>query len=101
MTGALKKETQTVLVSAPVEYVFYLHGGGTLANLIDLANALHNISDDAYSYHVNDSKNDFSNWVRDIFKDEKLANDLNKAANKNQAARIVSDKVAALKKKSR
>jgi len=102
MPSILKQETQKVVLdNVPSEYVFYLHDGGTLANLTDLADALYDMSDDVYSYHVNESKNDFSNWVRDIIKDERLAGDLNKAASKNQAAKIVADRLAALKKRSR
>ena len=102
MPSILKQETQKVVLdNVPSEYVFYLHDGGTLDNLTDLADALYDMSDDVYSYHVNESKNDFSNWVRDIIKDERLAGDLNKAASKNQAAKIVADRLAALKKRSR
>jgi len=45
---------------------------------------------------INPDKNDFSNWVRDIIKDEQLAKDLGKALNRAQAARSVAERIAFL-----
>ena len=101
MPSILRQESQKVLDNVPQDYVFYIHDGGTLANLTELGEALNSMSDEVFAYHVNASKNDFSNWVRDIIKDDRLASDLNKAANKAQAARIVSDRLATIRKRAR
>ena len=55
------------------EFYFKLIDGSETKNLQELAEAFHYMSDDVFYYHVNDQKNDFSNWVRDVFKQEKLA----------------------------
>jgi len=44
-------------------------------------------------------KNDFATWVQDIIKDETLSKNLRKTANQQQAAAIVSRRIAAISKK--
>ena len=97
-TTALKQDANRMLANVPAEYVFWLSDGRTLGNMSELADALRTIPDDVYNHHVNHEKNDFSNWVRDIIKDEKLANDLRKSSSKRQAATRVSERINALKK---
>ena len=57
------------------------------------------MTDETYVFHANTKKNDFSNWVRDIIKDGMLANDLQKATNRAQAAKLVANRMAILSKK--
>ena len=57
----------------PNQY-FYLSNGTALKNIDELLDALKAMDDAAFSNHVNEHKNDFANWVRDVFKNEKLAN---------------------------
>ena len=47
-------------------------------------------TDETYVFHANTEKNDFTNWVRDIINDERLAKDLQQAANRAQAAKLVA-----------
>ena len=56
----------------PEEY-FRLSNGRILKNLYELMNALESMDDDSFIFHVNEQRNDFSSWIRDIFKDEELA----------------------------
>ncbi len=56
------------------DHFFKLKNGQTVRNLTDLTKALQEISDEEFRFHVNNYKNDFAQWVRHIFKDEKLAN---------------------------
>ena len=57
------------------------------------------MSDETFYYHSNQEKRDFSNWVQDVIKDEKLARDLAKSENRLQAARRVAEGEAFLSKK--
>jgi hypothetical protein len=98
MPVSLKQDAPRLLADVPGEYVFWLQGGRTLSNMADMLDALRTMPDDTYAYHVNQEKNDFSNWVRDIIRDEKLANDLRKATSKRQAATRVSERINTLKK---
>ncbi len=57
---------------SPGEY-FHLHNGRVLKNLYELLNALKSMDDDTFEHHVNSGKNDFGNWIKYVFKDYELA----------------------------
>ena len=61
---------------APEEKVFYLKDGRKLKSLVELTEALESMSEDVFRHHVNEARNDFSNWIKDVFKDEELAKDI-------------------------
>ncbi len=64
---------------APHDKRFVLRDGRVLKNLVELSHALEHMSDDVFNHHVNASKNDFRNWVRDVFSQKALAAELEKA----------------------
>jgi len=37
------------------------------------------MNEETFGYHSNETKSDFSNWVKDVIGDEKLAADLKRA----------------------
>ena len=88
-----------LLADVPKEYAFRCHDGLILQSMKQLGSALNSMTDETYVFHANTKKNDFSNWVRDIIKDEMLANDLQKATNRAQAAKLVANRIAILSKK--
>lgn len=55
------------------EHYFVLHGGRVIKDLNELVQALKTIDKKTFDYHVNDSKNDFANWIQYVFKSRKLA----------------------------
>lgn len=55
------------------EHYFILCTGEQIKSLEELVLALKKIDRKTYEYHVNDSKNDFSNWIRFVFKSRRLA----------------------------
>ena len=81
----LKQEAERFLAEVPQEYVFWCHDGRTLRDMKELGKALSTMTDETFAYHVNMEKNDFSNWVRDVIGDEKLARDLLKSTTRAQA----------------
>ena len=83
MPAISKQDAQRMLDNVPQEYLFRFADGRTLANMSELGDALRNISDETFNFHVNSDKNDFSNWVRDVIKDEKLANEAMQVAEKS------------------
>ena len=87
------------MADVPKEYAFRCHDGLILQSMKQLGSALNSMTDETYVFHVNTKKNDFSNWVRDIIKDGMLANDLQKATNRAQAAKLVANRMAILSKK--
>ena len=64
---------------APQNCRFITLDGTSFATLKQLIKALDTMNDDVFHYHVTESKNDFSNWVRDVFQDMKLAERLMQA----------------------
>ncbi len=94
----LKYDAQKFLAIVPEEYVFRCHDGRILKDMKELGEALAAISDETFAYHSNPERKDFSNWVRDIIGDEKLAKDLENALYRNQAARIVATRIDILTK---
>jgi len=88
------------LGEVPPEKRFWLPDGKTVKSLSEMAVVLKGLSGETFRHHVNESKNDFSNWVRDVFGDDKLARDLLKSATPAQAASAFSARVDWLKEKA-
>ncbi len=55
---------------------FVTKDGRRFKNLRELSNALPTMSEQAFHYHK--QNNDFSSWIRDVAKDLKLAEQINK-----------------------
>ena len=71
-----------------------------IKNLEELANVLPEISDDTFQHHVNNEKNDFSNWIRDVVGDQQLANDLLSSKSKYSALNKIRNRLNSLKNKA-
>ena len=84
-----KKQPEKLLVKVPTEYVFWCHDGSIFTDINELAEGLAAMSDETFAYHCNLEKQDFSNWVRDVIRDEQLANDLARVTSRLQAAEYV------------
>ena len=85
------------LGDVPTEKRFWCHDGRYLKNLKELEAALEQMSDETFSYHSNETKTDFSNWVNDVIGDQKLAKDLLKSATPVHAAKNVAARIKLLK----
>lgn len=97
---ATKDEAARYLCDTLPEKCFWINNGPILKNMEGLNNALENMSDDAYAYHANQDKNDFSKWISEIIGDQKLANDLLSSRNRKSASRKVTARLNSLKKKA-
>lgn len=100
MVKITKKIALQWLADVPQDKQFWCADGRTLKNLSELQAALGDMSQDTFRSHANEAKNDFSNWVRDVIGDEPLANDLQKSQTQSQAAQVVADRVAQLRRKA-
>ena len=94
----LKQDMQKYLSRVSEEHIFWCHDGRILKDMKDLAEALATMSDETFAYHSNTEKKDFSNWVRDVIGDVKLADDLGSALSRTQAATIVASRITTLAK---
>ena len=78
-----------VLGEAPEEHHFVVADGRKLKNIIELADALETMSEEIFRHHANEIKNDFSSWVKDVFYDHSLAEDISKAKNRLETQIVI------------
>ena len=95
-----KDEAKRYLCDAAPEQCFWVNNGPILKNVEELASILPEMSDETFHHHVNDEKNDFSNWIKNVVGDQKLANDLLSSRNKESALNKLRTRINSLKKKA-
>lgn len=91
-----ERKAERYLSRVPDEYVFRCCDGNVFRDMRELAAGLVAMSDSAFAYHVDFSRNDFSNWVRDIIQDEELACELSAARTRFEAIGRVTTRMALL-----
>lgn len=72
----------TLYMEVTPDRYFVLCDGRKVKSGKELADILQLISDDMFKYHVTDTKNDFSNWVNDVFGEPELAKKLRTVRNR-------------------
>jgi hypothetical protein len=92
-TRMTKTQAQKLLSDVPQDKVFWSHDGQVFKSLYELERGLNTMADEAYSYHANSEKNDFSIWIRQVIGDEILANDIEKTLNRQNAAMKVEERI--------
>ncbi len=104
-TSAAKKRVTTVKISskvlgeAPVECEFVLTSGKKLKSLYELVDELEEMSEDVFTSHVNEMKNDFSSWIRDVFDENSLAKNIQKVKDRMKMQREIMKKIVDVAKK--
>ncbi len=63
---------------------FVLCDGRKLKSGKELADVLQTITDDIFKYHVNDTKNDFANWINDVFGEPDVAKKIRTIRNRHE-----------------
>lgn len=82
----VKHENKKILhKEIPPEKYFLVIDGSTIKNIEELADAFDRMSDDVFFYHVNEFKNDFSTWVKDVVEDNEFGDELRLARNPERA----------------
>jgi len=94
-----KQDAAKVLADVTGDKQFFCEDGCVCKNLTELADCLTHMKEEIFSHHVTSWKNDFSNWVRDVLCDDKLASELTKVPNPTEAANVVKQRVVLLQKK--
>jgi len=92
-------EANRRLGNVPDEKGFWCNDGKLIKNLGELEKALNDMSDETFRYHSGEGRNDFSNWLREVVGDEKLAKDLSKAKSRIQASKAVAQRLSFLRSK--
>lgn len=78
----------TIAVADPEKH-FYLHEGGSLSSLEELFTELQTMEDHVFSHHVNEERNDFATWVRDVMDERKLAKNIELTKNQDDLCRLL------------
>jgi len=94
-----KEEAKRRLGDVPDEKRFWCYDGKIIKNLRELGKALIDISDETFHHHLGEGRNDFSNWIRDVVGDNKLAGDIGKAKSRMQASQAVARRISFLEHK--
>lgn len=84
---------KNILADVKPEHYFWLMDGTIIKNLNELYETMQRISDDVFRYHVNEQKNDFYNWVKDVHQDKKLAESLLKAKTREEMANCILSRI--------
>ena len=81
-----KKTTtkKSKLRNAKPRHHFVLRDGRHIRNLLDLADAMDEMTDEIFFHHVNDFKNDFAAWVSEVFEDHDLSERLSKVKTRHR-----------------
>ncbi|MFN2224210.1 MAG: hypothetical protein ACK2UH_16765 [Candidatus Promineifilaceae bacterium] len=77
---------------------FWFHMHSMARNLSEFAEGVQDITDEVYNYHNSGQKQDFAAWVQEVVGDSMLARKLLAVSNKEEAAKVVQERVAELKK---
>ena len=88
--AAIKKD---ILKDTNPEHYFFVQDGTVLKNVLELSRQLDKMADEIFMHHVNEMRNDFSNWIKDVFKEEKLAKELLKTTDKDKTQIIILEHI--------
>jgi hypothetical protein len=92
-----KAVSKSWLADVPEDKVFWCHDGRVMKNLEELSAGLQQMVEETFRYHVTEQRNDFIKWIQDVIGDYELASELQNISTKNQAAKVVADRVAWLR----
>ena len=95
MVDAAKK----ILSNVHPDFSFKLKDGGELNNLGGLLQSLNDMDDDTFFHHVTTNKNDFANWVKNVLKDEELAEELSYCNDRVHMEKVISNRILDLHEK--
>jgi len=87
-----KKNLPLTTIDAEPEKSFWLSDGRNLKNLKELASAFEAMDETVWNHHVTSEKNDFANWVEEVFNQHQLSVLIRKAKSPRSAAKRVQSK---------
>ena len=97
----MTKTKKWMIKNCRPEKVFWLRDGRTLKNITEMLNALKKMDDGLFKYHVNEQKNDFANWIKDIFKQVELAQKIAPILEKGTYIAMIEETITPKKKVSK
>jgi hypothetical protein len=97
MVTQIKLDVARILADVADDKRFFCQDGRVIKNLTELVDCLTDMTEEVFLHHVTSEKNDFSNWIRDVLGDERLAGELNYVSTPQEAAEIVKERVVSFK----
>ena len=97
MADIRKLAAEELLKDVPPDKRFWCQDGRVLKNMRDLEVALNEMGEVTFRNHRNETKNDFSKWVKDVVGDKELSKDLQKSTSRTESAKRVADRITWLK----
>ena len=88
-----KTKEKPSLISAEDKSCFWINNGPVLKNLNDLKGSLLIMSKETFNYHVNKEKNDFAAWIKEVLKDNALANKLAKTKTLKSTIKAIENRL--------
>ena len=73
----------------PEERYFVLVSGQKVKNVKELADVLESLDETNFLHHVNEHRNDFANWIQDVFEEFDLAEKLKTSVDKKKTRMII------------
>ena len=86
-------EESSILKDILPEHHFWARNGTVIKNLPELKAAIGQMDDATFTHHVNSEKNDFSEWVKSVIKDEELAKDISKTTSKEDITQLIERRI--------
>jgi hypothetical protein len=93
MVTQIKLDAAKILADVADDKRFFCQDGCVIKNLTELVDCLDHMTEEVFYHHVTSDKNDFSNWIRDVLGDEKLAGELSYICTPQEATEIVKKRV--------
>src|SRR5512142_3300142 len=78
----------------PQEKYFILANGRVVKNVAELASILDQLEDHVFSHHVTPDRNDFHNWIKDVFEDIELARKVSGVKDKKHMQLVIYRHIA-------
>ena len=82
------KPVQSVKRLSPKEY-FYLDNGFILKSIEELYHTISLMEKELYNHHVTKDKNDFANWIYNVFEDKELGMNLMNSKSKDEMMKVL------------
>ena len=83
------KQKEILERKASPDNYFYLSNGRTLKSIGELRHELKSMSEDVYTKHVCEDRNDFADWVQNIFQQKDLADDMRKLSSREEMIELL------------
>ncbi|MEK6947449.1 MAG: DUF5752 family protein [Nanoarchaeota archaeon] len=87
-----------ILADVKPEQCFWVNNGPIIRNLQEMADTLSYMKNETFKHHVNEEKNDIANWVKDVLRDEELADEIKRFTSKEKILRKIKNEIKFLEK---